>query len=88
MLNNLQHVEKIIVEYPDRLARFGLNYIKLIAKQNNVEIEFLEDNESKSSNEEMAEDIISIITCFSAKLYGARGGRKVKKILDELKETK
>ena len=84
MLNNLSHADKIIVEYPDRLARFGLNYIKLIAKQNNVEIEFIEDNESKSSNEEMAEDIVSTITCFSAKLYGARGGRKIKKVLNEL----
>ncbi|MGU8835938.1 IS607 family transposase [Clostridium perfringens] len=84
MLGNLDKVEKIVVEYPDRLARFGLEYIKIIASQNNVDIEFLEDNENSSTNEEMAKDIISIITCFSAKLYGARGGRKVKKILNEL----
>lgn len=32
----------------------------------------------------MTKDIISIISCFSSKLYGARGGRKVKKILIEL----
>lgn len=87
MLSNLSHVDKIIVEYPDRLARFGLNYIKIIAAQNNVDIIFLEDNEYKSSNEEMAEDIVSIITCFSARLYGARGGRKIKKVLNELKES-
>lgn len=42
----------------------------------------------KSINEDMAKDIISIITCFSAKLYGARGGRKVKKTLDELAMAK
>ncbi|WP_204377974.1 hypothetical protein [Clostridium ljungdahlii] len=27
----------------------------------------------------MVNDLISIVTCFSARLYGARGGRKVKK---------
>lgn len=84
MLSNLHDVDKIIVEYPDRLARFGLNYIKVIAKQNDVNIEFIEENTTKSTNEEMASDIISIITCFSAKLYGARGARKVKEILTEL----
>ena len=88
MLANLKHINKIVVEYPDRLARFGLNYIKLIAQQNNVEIEFIENNEIKSSNEEMADDIVSIITCFSARLYGARGERKVKKVLDELENSK
>ena len=30
-------------------------------------------------NEEMVNDLSSIVTCFSARLYGSRGGRKVKK---------
>ena len=47
-------------------------------------VEFVESNENNSVNEDMTKDIISIITCFSAKLYGARGGRKVKKTLIEL----
>ena len=34
------------------------------------------------------QDLVSIITCFSAKIYGARGGRKVKKTLEELEKER
>ena len=32
-------------------------------------------------NEEMVNDLVSIVTCFSTRLYGARGGRKLKQTL-------
>ena len=44
----------------------------------------LNEKEELESNEEMVKDLISIVTCFSARLYGARGGRKLKKVLKEL----
>lgn len=84
MLKNLDKVSKIIVEYPDRLARFGLKYIDIHCSSNNVEIVFMEDNDKADANEEMVKDLISIITSFSARLYGSRGGRKV---AEELKKT-
>lgn len=89
MLNNLEKVDKIIVEYPDRLARFGLNYILLHCKKANVDVIYVENKESKSTNEDLVEDLISIVTCFSARLYGSRGGKKIKnefaKTLNSLK---
>lgn len=84
MLKNLDKVSKIIVEYPDRLARFGLKYINLHCDSNNVEIVFLEENDKSSGDEELVKDLISIITSFSARLYGSRGGRK---IANEFKKT-
>jgi putative resolvase len=84
MLSSLDGISKIIVEYPDRLTRFGLNYLMIMLKNLGIIVEFVESNENSSVNEDMTRDIISIITCFSAKLYGARGGRKVKKTLNEL----
>jgi predicted site-specific integrase-resolvase len=36
----------------------------------------------------MVQDLVSIITCFSAKIYGARGGKKVKKTLEELEKER
>ncbi|MBZ9689857.1 IS607 family transposase [Clostridium estertheticum] len=84
MLSNLNGISKIIVEYPDRLTRFGLNYLIIMLKNLGIIVEFVESNENNSVNEDMTKDIISIITCFSAKLYGARGGRKVKRTLNEL----
>ena len=79
MLKNLDKVSKIIVEYPDRLARFGLKYIKILCDSNNVEIVYLEENDKVSGDEELVKDLISIITSFSARLYGSRGGRKIAK---------
>lgn len=84
MLSSTDHIQIIIVECPDRLARFGLNYIIAMLKQINIEVEFLESSKDKSLDMEMTEDIISIITCFSARLFGIRGGRKIKKVLKEL----
>ena len=87
MLKNLDKVSKIIVEYPDRLARFGLKYINLHCDSNNVEIVFLEDNDKASGDEELVKDLISIITSFSARLYGSRGGRKIAKEFEKTLES-
>lgn len=81
LFRRLDEVRYIVVEYEDRLARFGFNYLKEYAKSLNVDIEAVEHNEKQSANEEMVNDLISIITCFSAKLYGSRGGRKVRKAI-------
>jgi Predicted site-specific integrase-resolvase len=78
MLRRLNEVNSIIVEYPDRFARFGYNYLQEFCKSLSVDIEAIQQNEKLEPNEEMVNDLISIVTCFSARLYGSRGGRKVK----------
>ena len=78
MFRRLNEVNLIVIEYPDRLARFGYNYLKEFAKSFNVDIEVVEQNKELEPNEEMVQDLVSVVTCFSAKLYGSRGGRKVK----------
>ena len=83
MYKRLDEVKYIVVEYEDRLARFGYNYLKEYANSFAVEIEVIEHNERKDSNEEMVNDLISIITSFSAKIYGSRGGRKIQKAIQK-----
>jgi len=78
MFRRLNEVNLIVIEYPDRLAIFGYNYLKEFAKSFNVDIEVVEQNKELEPNEEMVQDLVSVVTCFSAKLYGSRGGRKVK----------
>lgn len=87
LLNNLskQYINYIIVEYKDRFARFGFNYLDKIVELNGAKVLIIEQSATKSLNEEMVEDMISIITSFSAKLYGRRGAKKVKKTLQGLK---
>lgn len=83
MLRRLSEIDTIIVEYPDRLARFGLNYLKEFCKSLNVNIEVIEEKTQLEPNEEMVNDLISVVTCFSARMYGARGGRKIKKDIEK-----
>jgi len=71
-------VERVLIEYKDRLARFGYEYLDAIFKYLEILVEIVETKEKKYE-EELAEDIMKILTCYSARYYGARGGRKKKK---------
>lgn len=70
-------VERILIEYKDRLARFGYEYLDAIFRNLEIIVEIVEIKEKKYE-EELAEDIMKILTCYSARYYGARGGRKKK----------
>jgi len=88
MFRRLNEVEIIIIEYSDRLARFGYTYVEEFAKNLGVTIEKVEQKEKLEPNEEMVQDLINVVTCFSARLYGSIGGRKVKKALEELEKER
>ena len=75
--------DKIIVEHKDRLTRFGFNYIQLLTG-NRIEV----INEVKEEDEDITQDLISIIHCFSARIYGLRRSKRLKiKIKDAIKDT-
>lgn len=78
-------VERLVLNYKDRLLRFGSEIIFEICKYHNVEIVIMNEDESKTYEEELVEDVLSIITEFSAKLYGSRS-HKNKAIVDESKK--
>lgn len=86
MLNRIakQEVGFIIVEYKDRLARFGYSYLEQYCLSHNVSVVLIEQQEEKTIDEEMVQDMISVITSLSAKLYGQSGARKVKQELNKL----
>ena len=63
-------ITKIIVEHKDRLARFGLNYIEKLLEIDGRKIEYL--NPVIDEKEDIIQDFVSIITSFTARLYGQR----------------
>lgn len=74
--------DKIIVENKDRLTRFGFNWIQLLTN-NRIEV----INEAKEKDEDITQDLISIIHCFSARIYGLRRSQNLKnKIKKDIKE--
>ena len=69
----------------ERLARFGFDLIENICKIHNTKIIEVDGEEIPSANKEMTKDLISIITSFSARLYGLRS-HKMKNILEAVRE--
>lgn len=77
-------VDKIVILYKDRLVRFGFELIENICLKFNTNIEIV-DTTKKTEEQELVEDMIQIITVFSARLQGKRAN-KAKKMIKELLE--
>lgn len=67
----------LVIEYRDRLARFGFEYLDLFVSAFGGRIEVMETANGNSLNEELVEDLIAVVTSFSARIYGKRGGKRV-----------
>ncbi|EQB70150.1 MAG: hypothetical protein AMDU4_FER2C00264G0005 [Ferroplasma sp. Type II] len=78
-------VSTIYVTHRDRLARFGFDLVEKVCNIHGTEIVETGGEEILSANEELTKDLISIITSFSARLYGLRS-HKLKNILEAVKE--
>lgn len=83
-------ISTVYVTYRDRLTRFGFNYLEVYFNSHNVNIVVLNDSvEDKSPQQELMDDLMSIIASFSGKLYGLRSGKnktienKIENILKE-----
>lgn len=77
-------VSRVIVTYPDRLTRFGLNTLAFFFKQHGAEIIVINEKD-KTPREELIEDLITIVSHFAGKLYGMRS-HKYKKFREGVKE--
>jgi len=83
----LGEIERLVVSHKDRLLRFGSEIIFSICEQHNVEIVIINKSINSTFEEELTNDVLEIITVFSAKLYGSRS-HKNKKIIDKINEVK
>lgn len=79
-------IDVIVIEYKDRLARFGYKYLEQYYQLCGIAIDIMESDEGRSAQEELVEDMIAIVTSFSARLYGKRGGRVAKKLTELIKQ--
>ena len=80
-------ISKVVISHKDRLTRFGFGYLETIFKMYNTEIETINLEDDKSFQEELTEDLISIIHHFSMKFYGKRKNQVID-FSKQLKETK
>ncbi len=84
MVENKQ-VDVVVVEFKDRLTRFGFDYLQRYFDSHGVKLEVVEETE-KNYFEELIEDFILIIISFAARIYGKRS-QKFRKVKDFVKEV-
>jgi len=74
-------VGRLVLTHKDRLLRFGAELVFAICEAKGVEVVIINKGEDTTFEEDLATDVLEIITVFSARLYGSRS-KKNKKLLD------
>lgn len=76
-------VERVVITYKDRLSRVGFELFVYLFKKYNCDIIVMsEAGSQKIDSEEIFEEIISLLHCYSMKMYSKRKVSKIKEILE------
>lgn len=70
-----REIKTLILAHRDRLTRFGFEWFEHFAKVNGCELMVL-NQERLSPEQEMVQDLMTIVHCFSSRLYGLKSYRK------------
>ena len=77
-------VKRVIITYKDRLSRVGFELFTYLFKKYGCEIIVMSEiGSEKLDSEEVFEEIISLLHCYSMKLYSKRNAKKIQEILKE-----
>lgn len=77
-------VEKVVITYKDRLSRVGFDLFYHLFKKYNCEIIVMSEiGSEKLDSQEIFEEIVSLLHCYSMKLYSKRKAAKIKEVLSD-----
>ena len=77
-------VERVIISYKDRLSRVGFElFSTLFTKFGTKIVVISEVGSPKLDSEEIFEEIVSLLHCYSMKLYSKRKDKTIKQIISE-----
>ncbi len=79
-----QAVDVVLLEYPDRLVRFGFPYLEQAFHWKNVRLEVPDPPKIQEPTEELIQDMLTIVIVFTGRLYGHRAkgvGKRVETML-------
>lgn len=65
-------VVEIVVTFPDRLTRFGQEYLQVLFDSFGVTLTVLEAREDTTAEQELTDDMLALLASFSGRLYGMR----------------
>ncbi len=84
-----QTIGLIVVEYKDRLTRFGFRYLETLLKAQGRAIEVV--NQAENGTEDLLVDLTAIVYAFCARLYGQRRAKRkteiVVRVLEATRDT-
>lgn len=77
-------VNRVIITYKDRLSRVGFELFTYLFKKYGCEIIVISElGSEKLDSEEVFEEIVSLLHCYSMKLYSNRKAKKLKELLED-----
>ncbi|MEW6764107.1 MAG: IS607 family transposase [Pseudomonadota bacterium] len=79
-------VGRLVLTHKDRLLRFGAELVFALCEAKQVEVVIINQGEDSSFEEELASDVLEIVTVFSARLYGSRSHRN-RKLIDGVRQA-
>jgi len=79
-------VDVVLIEYPDRLVRFGFGYLEQAFAWKDVRLEVLDPPKQQEPTEELMQDLLTIVTVFAGRLFGHRAKGVRKRVETMLKE--
>ena len=79
-------IDRLVLTHKDRLLRFGAELVFALCEARQVEVVIINQGENLSFEEELAQDVLEIITVFSARLYGSPS-KKNKKLIEAVKAS-
>lgn len=79
-------IDRLVITHKDRLLRFGSELIFSLCEIFGCEVVIINKSEQSTFEEDLANDVLEIITVFSARLYGSRS-HKNKKIVEDLQKV-
>jgi len=78
-------ISKLVIAHKDRLIRFGFDFFFIFAQKHGCQI-IVVNQEQLSPQQEMVEDLMAIVHCFSSRLYGLRNYKnKIKELAEQTK---
>lgn len=77
-------VKSVYVTYKDRISRVGFDLFYYLFKKFGTEIVVVSEvGSTKLDSEEVFEEIVSLLHCYSMKLYSKRRVAKIKEVLED-----
>lgn len=69
------NIKRVVLTYPDRLTRFGFQYLERYFASFNTSIQVIHQKANQTLEDELVQDLIAIVTSFSGRIHGLRSAK-------------